>query len=123
MRDALTADQVDWLNAGCEREIRNILALDKQRRGNRGSHRYSFGSASKTGQLLHHAEWAMLVDLPTVTPIITAIWGAPTYLCNGGAGTSASLVRQNTSGCILIWPIGSCEETTCLVLSTTIVAR
>ena len=86
VRDALTADQVDWLNAGCEREIRNILALDKQRRGNRGSHRYSFGSASKTGQLLHHAEWAMLVDLPTVTPIIAAIWGAPTYLCNGGAG-------------------------------------
>ncbi len=86
VRDALTREQVDWLNKGCEREIRNILALDKYRRGNRGSHRYSFGSASKSGELLHHPEWAMLVDLPTVTPILTAIWGARTYLCHGGAG-------------------------------------
>ena len=86
VRDALTREQVYWLNKGCEREIRNILTLDKYRRGNRGSHRYSFGSASKSGELLHHPEWAMLVDLPTVTPILTAIWGARTYLCHGGAG-------------------------------------
>ena len=86
VRDALTPEQVDWLNMGCEREIRNILAIDKHRRGNRGSHRYCFGNASKTGELLHHPEWAMLVDLPTVTPIVTAIWGAPSYLCHGGAG-------------------------------------
>ena len=86
VRDVLMPDQLEFLQAGCEREIRNILAIDKNRRGNRGSHRYSFGSASRTGELLHHPEWAMLVDLPAVTPIITAIFGAPTYLCSGGAG-------------------------------------
>ena len=86
VRDALNLTQLEYLRAGCDRVIHEILRMDRNRRGNRGSHRYSFGSASKTGELLHYDEWAMLVDLPTVTPIVTAIFGAPTYLCNGGAG-------------------------------------
>ncbi len=84
--DALTEDQLATIRAGCEREIRQVMALDRNRQGNRGSHRYSLGSASITSQLLHHPEWAMLIDLPTVTPIVTEIFGAPTYMCRGGAG-------------------------------------
>jgi len=84
--DALTVDQLDFLRAGCLEEVREMMAMDKNRRGNRGSHRYSFGSASLTGQLMHRPEWAMLVDLPTITPIITSIFGAPTYMCRGGGG-------------------------------------
>ena len=65
--------------------IRDILGKDKNRRGNRGS-RYSFGSASVTGQLLHEAAWAMLVDLPTLTPIISALFGSRDYILRGAGG-------------------------------------
>ena len=86
VRDVLTPEQLTYIQQGCEREIREIMSMDGNRQGNRGSHRYSFGSASVTGQLMHHLEWAMLVDLPLVTPIITSIFGARTYMCRGAAG-------------------------------------
>ena len=84
--DALSSEQLATMRKGCDEVIHEILSLDRNRQGNRGSHRYSMGSASRTGELLHRPEWAMLVDLPTVTPIVTGIFGASTYMCNGGAG-------------------------------------
>ena len=84
--DVLTAEQLDFLRAGCDREIRNILAKDRHRIGNRGSHRYSFGSASRSRHLIHLPEWAMLIDLPTTTPIVSAIFGADDYHLKGGGG-------------------------------------
>ncbi|XOV90253.1 MAG: phytanoyl-CoA dioxygenase family protein [Pseudomonadota bacterium] len=86
VRNALTPEQLDFLRAGCEREIQAMMKLDAERQGNRGSHRYSFGGASKTGHLMHNPEWAMLIDLPTVTPILTAIFGSPDYIARGGGG-------------------------------------
>lgn len=86
IRDVLDPEQLACLCAGCDREIHSILAMDKDRRGNRGSHRYSFGSSSKTRQLLHLPEWAMLVDLPRLTPIVTAIFGAASYRLRGAGG-------------------------------------
>lgn len=86
VRDALNAEQLAFMRAGCDRVIHDIVALDKYRVGNRGSHRYSFGSSSLTGHLVHHPEWAMLIDLPTVTPILTAIFGSPNYMARGGGG-------------------------------------
>lgn len=86
VRHVLTPDQLEFIRAGCDREIHNILSNDKNRQGNRGSHRYSFGSSSRTNELLHLPEWAMLVDLPTLTPIVTKIFGAPTYHVTGGGG-------------------------------------
>ena len=50
VKDALDQGQLDFIRAGCEEVIREILALDKNRDGNRGSHRYSFGSSSKTNK-------------------------------------------------------------------------
>ena len=84
--DALTSQQLEHLRAACDRAIRNIMALDKQRIGNRGSHRYSFGAASKTGHMMHDPAWAMLLDLPTVTPILTAIFDSANYIARGGGG-------------------------------------
>ena len=75
VENVLDEQQLRRLNQASERVIRDILAKDKNRRGNRGSHRYSFGSASVTGQLLHEPAWAMLADLPTLTPIISALFG------------------------------------------------
>lgn len=86
VRDVLTPEQLRFVRGGCDRVIHDIMSRDKNRQGNRGSHRYSFGSATRSGQLLHQLEWAMLVDLPTVTPIVTEIFGASTYMCRGGAG-------------------------------------
>ncbi len=86
IENALDSEQLQQLTEASERVIRNVLAKDKNRQGNRGSHRYSFGSASLTGQLLHEPAWAMLVDLPTVTPIITAIFGSRDYILRGAGG-------------------------------------
>ncbi len=86
VKDALTATQLEFIRSGCDRVIAEIIALDKNRTGNRGSHRYSFGSSSITGQLLHHPEWAMLLDLPTVTPILVEIFGSDDYIVRGGGG-------------------------------------
>ena len=39
VKDALDEGQLDFIRAGCDEVIREILALDKNRDGNRGSHR------------------------------------------------------------------------------------
>ena len=49
-------------------------------KGNRGYGRYSFGSQ------LHHPEWAMLIELPTILPIIEAIWGNDDFTATGAGG-------------------------------------
>lgn len=86
VRDALDSAQLDFMRAGSARVIEEMMVLDENRSGNRGSHRYSFGGASLTGHQVHQPEWAMLIDLPTVTPILTSIFGSPNYLCRGGGG-------------------------------------
>ena len=53
-----------------QRLAKDIIANDPKHIGNRGPKRWSLGSASKTGHLLHDIEWAKLVDLPTITPIL-----------------------------------------------------
>ncbi len=86
VRDALDADQTAFLRAGVREVASEIIALDEQRSGNRGSHRYSFGGSSVTRSMLHRPEWQMLVDLPTVTPIITAIFESSDYLLRAASG-------------------------------------
>ena len=86
IENTLNDEQLTLLKEASERVIREILAKDKNRQGNRGSHRYSFGSASLTGQLLHEPAWSMLVDLPTVTPVITAIFNSRDYILRGAGG-------------------------------------
>lgn len=84
--DALTADQVDVLRHGVLEVVNEIVAHDKDRNGNRGTHRYSFGGSSLTRSMLHRPEWRMLVDLPTVTPILTAIFGSSDYMVRSASG-------------------------------------
>ena len=86
IKNALKKQELKKLKKGCEEVIREILALDKGRVGNRGSHRYSFGSSSISGHLMHRPEWAMLLDLPTITPILKAIFDSPEYIARGGGG-------------------------------------
>lgn len=86
VRDILNDQQVETLRAGCDDVVDEILALDPKREGNRGARRYSFGSSSTTGSQLHRPEWQMLIDLPTLTPIISAIFGSADYLLRAAGG-------------------------------------
>ena len=66
--------------------VAQVLAIDPERAGNRGSHRYSFGAVSTTRSQLHRPEWQMLIDLPTLEPIITALFGTDDYLVRAASG-------------------------------------
>lgn len=84
--NVLRPDQVDELKQGCDDVVSEILTVDPTGHGNRGSHRYSFGAASTTHSQLHRPQWQMLLDLPTLTPIITALFGRPDYVLRGAGG-------------------------------------
>ncbi len=84
--DALNDEQVEILARGCKEVVADILALDKNRSGNRGSHRYSFGGSSLTRSQLHRPEWQMLLDNPVVTDIVTAFFGSPDYVLRAASG-------------------------------------
>lgn len=86
VRDALTPEQTAFLASGVLRAVEEIVSLDATRDGNRGSHRYSFGGTSLTRSMLHWPEWRMLIDLPTVTPILMAIFGSPDYMVRAASG-------------------------------------
>ena len=85
VENVLDEEQLQRLNEASDRVIRDILAKDKIAEAIATFYRYSFGSASITGQLLHEPAWAMLVDLPTLTPIITALFGKD-YILRGAGG-------------------------------------
>lgn len=82
----LDDEQIEILAAGCSEAIEEIIALDHHRCGNRGSHRYSFGGSSLTRSQLHRPAWQMLLDLPTVDRIVTAIFGSPNYILRAASG-------------------------------------
>ncbi len=86
VRDALDAEQNEFLRAGVDEVVAGILALDPDRNGNRGSHRYSFGGSSLTRSMLHRPEWQLLIDLPTITPILTAIFESTDYIVRSASG-------------------------------------
>ncbi|NKB69750.1 MAG: hypothetical protein GKR89_21985 [Candidatus Latescibacteria bacterium] len=47
---------------------------------NRGHARHSFGNQ------LHNWGWCLLVDLPTILPVVDAIWDSDDYTCTGAGG-------------------------------------
>src|SRR5262249_11042607 len=49
-------------------------------------HRYSYGTASASRELLHDPVWASMIDLPTTTPILTSIFGTADYFVRGAGG-------------------------------------
>ncbi len=84
--DVLSREQTEVLRLGCDAVIHEILALDDGRKGNRGSHRYSFGGSSLTRSQLHRPEWQMLLDLPIVTQVVTAIFESSDYVLRAASG-------------------------------------
>ena len=82
----LAADQIAFLAAGCAEVIGEVLALDAQGTGNRGSHRYSFGGSSLTRSQLHRPAWQMLLGLGSVTRLLDAIFQSPDYILRAASG-------------------------------------
>jgi ectoine hydroxylase-related dioxygenase (phytanoyl-CoA dioxygenase family) len=91
--DALSSDQLARMRAATERALAAMLEADPTCAAGGGAgglpHRYSFGSSSASRHMLHVDEWVDLVDLPTTTPILTAIFGSPNYVLFGGGGDVA----------------------------------
>jgi len=84
--DVLSDEQIDFLAGGCARVVAEILGLDPDRKGNRGSHRYSFGGSSLTRSQLHQPEWRMLLENAVVDNIVTAIFESPDYVLRAASG-------------------------------------
>ena len=66
------------IRQGCADTIREMVALDPEMAGNRGSHRYSFGSAPAHFGLQEY--WSVLIDPPVLSEVLTAVFGTPDYL-------------------------------------------
>lgn len=86
IRDVMSSDQLAMLRSGVMEAVNEIVGLDANRGGNRGSHRYSFGGSSKTRSMLHRPEWQMLLELPIVEQIVSAIFESPDYMLRSGSG-------------------------------------
>lgn len=84
--DILNSDQIATLAAGCTEVIDEIVALDHDMQGNRGSHRYSFGGSSLTRSQLHRPVWQMLLEIRAVTDLVEAIFGSPDFILRSASG-------------------------------------
>ena len=84
--DVLNSEQTEFLAHGCDQAIAEIIALDNDYGGNRGTHRYSFGGSSLTRSQLHRPEWQMLLDIPVVHRLVAAIFGSEDYSLRAASG-------------------------------------
>ena len=92
VRDLLDDEHLRLFRDGSARALRQILETPGtgerkyMTESGRLPHRYSYGTASASRQMLHEDEWAAMVDLPTTTPILAAIFGSVDYLVLGAGG-------------------------------------
>ncbi len=86
VKDVVPGEQLAQLQEGVMDAVREIVGVDADRTGNRGSHRYSFGGSSKTRSMMHRPEWQMLLELPFVEQIVSAIFESPDYMLRSGSG-------------------------------------
>ena len=92
VRDLLDEEHLALFREGSARALRQILEVPGSgprkyaTESGRLPHRYSYGTASASRQMLHEEEWAAMVDLPTTTPILAEIFGTVDYLVLGAGG-------------------------------------
>ena len=91
--DAMPVGQLERLRAAAADVIEQLVAADPQGAVGGGAgglpHRYSFGGTSASRHMFHRPEWCELIDMPTTTPILTAIFGSPNYIVYGAGGDMA----------------------------------
>ena len=92
VRDALDAAHLALFREGCARVLKEILAMpgrDGRRylaESGRLPHRYCYGTTSASRQMMHDVAWTSMIDLPTTTPILKAIFASTDYGVWGGGG-------------------------------------
>lgn len=92
VRDLLDPAQLARFRDASARVLRQILSVPGHEgrkyltETGRLPHRYSYGTASASRQLLHDPVWASMIDLPTTTPILAAIFGSRDYSVIGAGG-------------------------------------
>lgn len=84
--DILNSEQIRFLAAGCAEVIDEILDLDPENLGNRGTGRYSFGGSSLTRSQLHRPAWQMLLEIPQVWALLDALFESPNYILRAASG-------------------------------------
>ena len=93
VRDAIPPAQLERLRLAAAEAILALAQADPDGAVGGGAgglpHRYSFGGTSATRQMFHRPEWCELLDMPTTTPILTAIFGSPNYIVCGSGGDLA----------------------------------
>ena len=87
---ALHPEQLEKLRRGVDEIMATLLEADPEGAVGGGAgglpHRYSFGGTSVSRHMFHRPEWAQLIDLPTTTPILSAIFDSPDYIVYGCGG-------------------------------------
>ena len=91
----LSPEQLETIRGGCDEVIRKMMAVDRVRTGNRGSHRYSFGSAP--AHFGHYEEWAALIEPPALCEALNAIFESPDWWYAHGASSGGDFVLP---GCV-----------------------
>jgi hypothetical protein len=92
VRDLLDPDALATLREASARVLRQILDIPGfggrkyVTETARLPHRYSYGTASASRQLLHEPEWAGMIDLATTTPLLTSLFGGDNYWVIGAGG-------------------------------------
>ena len=91
--NALPPDQLERLRDAAAAVIEQLVDADPDASVGGGAgglpHRYSFGGTSASRHLFHRSEWCELIDMPTTTPILTAIFGSANYIVYGCGGDIA----------------------------------
>jgi hypothetical protein len=75
VQDVLSPDRLASVRRAAIHVVGEMVGLDPDRLGNRGSHRYSFARAPF--QFGRAAEWALLIDPPATTEVVEAVFGTP----------------------------------------------
>lgn len=91
VKDLLDENQLSRFREASARVLKDILSIPGFggrkyiTETHRLPHRYSYGTSSSSRQMLHDPVWASMLDLPTTTPILKALFGGD-YLVWGGGG-------------------------------------
>ncbi|MEM8924847.1 MAG: phytanoyl-CoA dioxygenase family protein [Actinomycetota bacterium] len=93
VRDALAPEQLAELRRAADEVVAALADADPEGAVGGGAgglpHRYSFGGTSAARHMFDRPEWCALIDLPTTTPVLTAIFGSPDYIVYGAGGDLA----------------------------------
>ncbi len=80
VKNPLSEEQFALNKAGAERVMKEQEEEYGREKMTRGYARQSFGNQ------LHNWEWCILIDLPTILPILNMIWNNDDYTCRLGGG-------------------------------------